>query len=360
MSRSEAPIGAPADDRPSSTRAAGRSDSALGTVSVVIPAWNAGGYLRRAVESVLRQTVRPREIVVVDDGSTDNTAAIAADYASSVTCVRQAHQGLSVARNEGVARSRSDWVAFLDADDEWLPTKLERQLAILGDYPALRWCSCHRKDVGLAREPDFAASPSMLALVAKRPILPLLVVMAAGLSVAPSGIVLDHSLLRESGGFDPALCYSQDRDLWLRIARHHPWIGYAPEVGVHYHCDTPDSLMKRIRDRTEALGVVCRHLETWPAAGNDSFHALGRRLVVEYLIRSASREVSVDAATQARARRLARLSGPERFLLASLAALPAPLARRVGSRMAWRPPRRQTVPPPPPEMREAGRSPDSP
>jgi glycosyltransferase involved in cell wall biosynthesis len=352
--RSDAHPGARADDRPSSGGAGGHGIHAGGGVSAVIPAWNAAGYIRRAIESVLRQTVRPREIIVVDDGSTDNTAEIVAEYGSAATCLRQAHKGLSVARNEGVARSVSDWVAFLDADDEWLPTKLERQLAILGDYPALRWCSCHRKDVGVGGRTDFARSPAMLALLAERPILPLVAAMAAGLSVAPSGIMVRRALLRESGGFDPSLRYSQDRDLWLRIARHHPWIGYSSEVGVHYHFDTPDSLMKRIRDRTEALGVVCRHLESWRAAGDDTFRELGRRLIVEYLIRSACGEVSLEAATRARAKHLARLSRPERFLLASLAVLPAPLARKVGSRLA-RGPTRQAVPPPPPEMQESSR-----
>jgi glycosyltransferase involved in cell wall biosynthesis len=353
MSRSDAHIGAVADERLSSG-GGGRDAPDAGALSVVIPAWNAAAYLRRAIESVLRQTARPREIIVVDDGSTDDTAAIAAEYASAVTCVRQAHQGLSVARNEGVARSRSDWVAFLDADDEWLPTKLERQLAILRGYPGLRWCSCHRRDVGLGVE-DFAVSASTLALLAQRPILPLVAVMAAGLSVAPSGIVVARTVLRDSGGFDPSLCYSQDRDLWLRVARHHPWIGYSPEVGVHYHCDTPDSLMKRIRDRTEALGVVCHHLETWTAAGNDTFRDVGRRLVVEYLIRSACGIVSVDAATRARAKQLVRLSFHERALLASLSLLPTRLARKVGSGLAEWPRRPPDVPVPPPGLQEASR-----
>jgi hypothetical protein len=354
--RSDAHLGAGADDSLSS-RGAGRPGARAGDgVSVVIPAWNAAGYLRRAIESVLGQTRRPREIIVVDDGSTDSTAEVAAEYAAAVTCVRQAHQGLSVARNEGVARATSEWVAFLDADDEWLPPKLERQMAILGDYPGLRWCSCHRKDVGAVRRTELTPSVApMLALLAERPILPLVAVMATGLSVAPSGMVVDRAVLRESGGFDPSLCYSQDRDLWLRMARHHPWIGYSPEVGVHYHVDTPDSLMKRIRDRTEALGVVCRHLEAWRAEGNDTFQQLGRRLIVEYLVRSASGEVSLDAAMRARATRLARLSRPERLLLASLAAMPAPLARKVGSRLAWRPRGREAVPPAPPEMQEPGR-----
>jgi glycosyltransferase involved in cell wall biosynthesis len=270
--------------------------------------------------------------------------------------VRQANKGLSVARNEGVARSASDWVAFLDADDEWVPTKLERQLAILGDYPGLRWCSCHRRDVGGGRSTAPAPSPALLAFLAEHPVLPLVTVMASGLSVAPSGILVHRGVLREHGGFDPSLRYSQDRDLWLRIALRDPWIGYSPEVGLHYHSDTPDSLMKRYRERTEALGVVCRHLEAWSAAGDHSFQQVGHQLVVDYLIRAASGEVGLDDETRARATRLARLSLPERFLLASLGVLPAPLARKVGSGLATRPRRWPEIPVPPPGLQDPGRA----
>jgi hypothetical protein len=250
----------------------------------------------------------------------------------------------------------SDWIAFLDADDEWAPTKLEHQLTILGNYPGLRWCSCHRRDVGAGQSADSAPCAALLALLAERPILPLVTAMAARLSVAPSGIVVQRNLLRESGGFDPSLRYSQDRDLWLRIALQHPWIGYSPEVGLHYHSDTPDSLMKRHRERTEALGVVCRHLEIWEAAGDQSFQELGHQLVVDYLIRAASGEVCLDAATRARAMRLARLSLPERLLLASVGVLPAPLARKVGSGLATRPRRQPEIPAPPPGLQEPSRA----
>ncbi len=355
MSRSRSPdvyLGAGGDTRPSPRGTAPAGDS----VSVVIPAMNAAGYIRRAIESVLRQTVHPREIIVVDDGSTDTTVALVSEYGSAATCLRQAHKGLSAARNEGVERSAADWIAFLDADDEWLPTKLERQLAILGRYPGLRWCSCHRRDIGPGQATDPASPASLLALLAERPVLPLVMVMAAGLSVAPSGIVVRRSLLRESGGFDPSLCYSQDRDLWLRIALHHPWIGYSPEVGLHYHSDTPDSLMKRYRERTEALGVVCRHLEIWRDAGNHSFQELGQQLIVDYLVRAASAEVSLDATTRAQAVRLAGLSLSERLLLASLAVLPPRLARKLGSWMRTRPRRESGIPPPPPVLQELGRA----
>jgi glycosyl transferase family 2 len=359
MSRSRSPdvrLGAGGDVRLSARGADTTGGPAGDSVSVVIPALNAAGYIRRAIESVLRQTVRPREIIVVDDGSTDNTVALISEYGSAATCLCQRHRGLSVARNEGVGRSAADWIAFLDADDEWLPDKLERQLAILGRYPGLRWCSCHRRDIG-PEQPTAPASPAdLLALLAERPVLPLLTVMAAGLSVAPSGVVVRRSVLRENGGFDPRLCYSQDRDLWLRIALHHPWIGYSPEVGLHYHSDTPDSLMKRYRERTEALGVVCRHLEIWRDAGNHSFQELGQQLIVDYLVRAASAEVSLDAATRAQAIRLAGLSLPERLLLASLGVLPGRLARKLGSRLPARPRRQPPIPAPPPVLQDPSRT----
>ncbi len=99
------------------------------TISVVIPCYNAAAYLRETIESVLAQSVPAREVLVIDDGSTDTSAEIAESYGSPVRVIRQANQGESVARNRGIDESQGDWVAFLDADDLWLPDKLERQLA---------------------------------------------------------------------------------------------------------------------------------------------------------------------------------------------------------------------------------------
>lgn len=98
-------------------------------VSVIIPAFNAGSYLAAAIESVLAQTFPPGEIIVVDDGSTDGTAKIAEQFGAPVICHRRAHNGIAATRNFGIRVARGIWLAFLDADDLWMPDKLERQLA---------------------------------------------------------------------------------------------------------------------------------------------------------------------------------------------------------------------------------------
>lgn len=103
------------------------------TVSVVIPCYNAAEFLRETLESALGQTHAPLEVIVVDDGSTDDSAAIAGSYGPPVRVIRQENQGESVARNRGIDEARGDWIAFLDADDLWKPEKLVRQLAAAED-----------------------------------------------------------------------------------------------------------------------------------------------------------------------------------------------------------------------------------
>jgi glycosyltransferase involved in cell wall biosynthesis len=104
------------------------SDGVFPTVSVVIPAYNAAAFVSRAIDSALAQTVPPLEIIVVDDGSTDDTASVVAKYPSPVRLVRQENGGPAAARNHGVRDSAGEWIGWLDADDTWLPRKIERQL----------------------------------------------------------------------------------------------------------------------------------------------------------------------------------------------------------------------------------------
>jgi glycosyltransferase involved in cell wall biosynthesis len=106
------------------------------TVSVVIPCYNAARFLPETIGSVLKQTVQPAEIILVDDGSTDDSAAIAEAFGPPVRVLRQPNQGESVARNRGMDEARGQWIAFLDADDRWEPTKLQQQVEIAASAPA--------------------------------------------------------------------------------------------------------------------------------------------------------------------------------------------------------------------------------
>ena len=101
------------------------------TVSVVTPCYNGSAYLREALDSALAQSQPPIEIIVVDDGSTDDSAAIAESYGPPVRLIRQENQGESVARNRGIAAASGDWIGYLDADDIWNVDKLEKQVALI-------------------------------------------------------------------------------------------------------------------------------------------------------------------------------------------------------------------------------------
>jgi len=111
-------------------------------VSVIIPAYNSGPYLTETIESVLRQTYPHREIIVVDDGSTDDTPARVARYGPALTYIRQAQGGVGAARNRGVAAARGDYIALLDHDDLWVPEKLEVQVEVAARHPASGMLVC--------------------------------------------------------------------------------------------------------------------------------------------------------------------------------------------------------------------------
>ncbi|MBK8993570.1 MAG: glycosyltransferase family 2 protein, partial [Gammaproteobacteria bacterium] len=116
-------------------------DSSEDLVSVVIPAYNAAAFIERAVDSVLTQSYRSREVLVVNDGSTDRTGEVLARYGSAIRVIDQPNGGLSSARNRGIREARGEFVALLDADDRWLPEKLERQVQAMVADPGIGFCS---------------------------------------------------------------------------------------------------------------------------------------------------------------------------------------------------------------------------
>ena len=181
-------------------------------VSVIIPTYNSARYLVEAVDSVLAQSYKDFEILVIDDGSTDETTAVMSKYGPTVRYIRQKNGGVSAARNKGIEESTGRYVAFLDADDTWLPNKLERQISELKAHSDHRFCYS-----------DFIPVTSDLKpLVVER--------------IDPQGKALDDLLLRGNvvgsictvlcerslfdlvGGFDPSLSQCADWDMWVRLA----------------------------------------------------------------------------------------------------------------------------------------------
>ena len=105
------------------------------TVSIVIPTYNRESFIKKALDSVMEQTFRDFEVVVIDDGSTDRTKDIVSGYGDNVHYYYQENRGIAGARNPGIKKSTGDYIAFLDSDDYWIPEKLQRQLALFHEHP---------------------------------------------------------------------------------------------------------------------------------------------------------------------------------------------------------------------------------
>lgn len=192
-------------------------DATAPRVSVVIPAYNAAALLPRAIASVAAQTMRDVEVLVVDDASSDNSADAAEGLLRGLGLTHQVlrqtrNGGPAVARNAGVAMARGDYVAFLDADDVWMPEKLARQVALLDANSNVTLCGCQADWVdseGMVVAPLFEDLPALLPDGWKRLLwhcyvaTPCAVVRRADLGTQP---------------FDPALRVGEDRDLWIKLA----------------------------------------------------------------------------------------------------------------------------------------------
>ena len=186
----------------------------MSTVSVVIPSYNRASLLKEAIDSVLGQDFDDFELIVVDDGSTDDTPGLLQSY-PNICVVRQDRRGVSAARNAGIRRASGRFLAFLDSDDLWLPGKLSAQMTFFKTHPKAVICQTeevwirsgvrvnpkrrHRKYAGMIFERSVE-----LCLV------------------SPSAVMLERSLLDEVGWFDESLPACEDYDLWLRIACRFP------------------------------------------------------------------------------------------------------------------------------------------
>jgi glycosyltransferase involved in cell wall biosynthesis len=236
------------------------------TITVVIPAYNAGRYIERAVDSVLAQSVPADEIIVVDDGSTDNTADIVSGYGSKVRYIHQQNAGASVARNTAVEAATSHWIAFLDADDEWLADKLRLQKEHLKRNSELVWttgnfirCYCdqdRRKDDLTGRRLQGAKE----LLGDKEYFDSYFAAYAAFAAGHTDTMLIKRDVLIEAGLFLPGQLRINDVDMWFKIAYRHRQIGFLSEPLAIYHLAVPDSIIKSYKDPAIIREFTQRHL----------------------------------------------------------------------------------------------------
>ena len=229
------------------------------TVSVVIPAYKAAGFIARALDGVLGQTCPPAEVLVIDDGSPDDMAAAVRPYGDRVTLVRKPNGGAASARNLGLDLARGEFVAFLDADDYWAPTKLERQLAAFGAHPELglvcgRWYE--QFPGGPQVPPPAIAGPDYDRVLRPRgpEAFRLATQMWTGMMLVRRSVIGD---MRFTSGLEPA----EDRDLWVRLAAAAPV--YLVSDPLATYVQEPGSLSRTNveRDYGNMLRVVRRHGE---------------------------------------------------------------------------------------------------
>jgi len=184
--------------------------------SVIIPTYNRERFIKRAIKSVLNQTCKDYEIIVVDDGSKDRTKKMVSSFGSRVRYVYQKNQGPSTARNTGIQEARGEYIAFLDSDDQFLPRKLEKNKKFLEEnQDALflySWYYSIKK--GKQRRAIKTKSYSNLKKFRNR-------LYNRKMMIRTSTVVIHHSCFNKVGLFNPAYRYSQDWDMWLRLACHY-------------------------------------------------------------------------------------------------------------------------------------------
>jgi glycosyltransferase involved in cell wall biosynthesis len=181
-------------------------------VSVIIPTYNSVRYLTQAIDSVLAQTFRDYEILVIDDGSTDETEEALRCYADRARYIRQQNSGVAVARNRGIAESRGRYIAFLDADDTWLPHKLELQLEALASHRSYLACHSAFSVVAADLTPLYIHRIKRVGSTLED------LLMRGNVIGSICTVLCERSLFETAKDFDPALSQCADWDMWIRLA----------------------------------------------------------------------------------------------------------------------------------------------
>lgn len=269
-----------------SPRSTPRPDLPL--VSVVVPVYNQGEFVRSAIESVLAQGYSPLELIVIDDGSTDDTPDVLRGYAGRAEVIRQDNRGAAAALNRGIRATGGSLVCWLSADDEFLPGKLEAQVAAFRDSPEVGMAHTGYVDVDgsgtvlrTARVPAAVDADPFVNVYWRN-------------STNGSTVMLRRDVFDELGGFDESLRADVDADMWMRIALR--WrIAVVPGVYVRYRvhgnslsANVPlmvtsmaavrlrhlNELRRRVSDRSDAAALLARMSTDFAAQRMDELAAI--------------------------------------------------------------------------------------
>ncbi len=236
------------------------------TIDVIIPVFNGEKYIREAVQSVLLQTYPPQKIYIIDDGSTDNTAKVVRDLIKNSTTKIEylylSHKGVSKARNTGILKSSAAYIAFLDADDVWLPTKLEKQVNMLLTQPDVAFIHCkfNYTDRDLLPHKTFLADKyfikplegdSSTEIFMQEP------------WISCSSVLVKKQLLLEIGLFDELLSYGEDADLFIRLAQV-THFGFVNEIMVHMRRHEENVTQKVGKMEKELFKYYCKWIPSFP------------------------------------------------------------------------------------------------
>jgi glycosyltransferase involved in cell wall biosynthesis len=205
-------------------------------ISVIIPTFNRSKTIFRAIDSILKQTYKPYEIIVVDDGSTDGTKDLVINKYPSIKYFYQSNNGVSKARNKGVHESKGEWIAFLDSDDEWLPEKLQEQKKNLEQNPTTFishtneiWIRNGVRVNQMKKHQKFGGYIFDKCLEFCR--------------MSPSSIMIHRKVFEDVGNFDEDLLVCEDYDLWIRVTSKY-LVTYIDDLMIKKYGGHEDQLSK--------------------------------------------------------------------------------------------------------------------
>jgi glycosyltransferase involved in cell wall biosynthesis len=244
-------------------------------VSVVIPAFNSEPFITNAIDSALTQDYANKEVIVVDDGSTDNTAELVKEYGSQVNFIRQGNSGPGAARNRGVAASGGEYIAFLDSDDFWLPGKLTAQVNFLERRPDIALLFHDWLVVNAGSEEDLHLRSAInSANIESSPVDHktcedgwLYNALLFDSIMTTISVMMRRSLFDKLNGFDESLPQGQDYDLWLRASRETRIAKLCARLAVI--SIRPGSITTTLRPVNYRAHILERALARWGRIGPD-------------------------------------------------------------------------------------------